>query len=61
MDIYKKVIYRPKGPGVFFLLYTENVVKICAHVTIINDTTTTTICEGGGGALQPNSLTRVLH
>ena len=31
-----------KGPGVFFLLYTENVVKKCTHVTIINDNTTTT-------------------
>ena len=28
------------GPGVVFLLYTENVVKKCTHVTIINDTTT---------------------
>ena len=36
------ITYRPKGPGVFFLLYAENAVKKCTHVTIINDTTTTT-------------------
>ena len=33
-------LYARREGCIFFLLYTENAVKICTHVTIINDTTT---------------------